>query len=216
MIQRGDRTREQLLDAAEQLFGERGIRNVSLREIRIAAGQGNTAAVQYHFGDRDGIVRAIYERHAPKLEAISLNYLSQLDAMPEVPLRARVEVLARPLADYITQGTSERAWAKMLAELLADPRISMDMIASGSPEDTVKIGRSMFEELERTVPGDIVAERMWAVTQFAVQLCANRARITDDAETVRTTASDEVFAENLVDMAVGALTAPVSPSTRRS
>ena len=40
---------------------------VSLRQIRIAVEQRNDAAVQYHFGDREGILRALSERHLPRL-----------------------------------------------------------------------------------------------------------------------------------------------------
>ena len=72
----GDQTREHLLDVAERLYGDLGVGNVSLRQIRLAAKQGNTAAVQYHFGDRDGVVRAIAERHMPRLLAIQ-HYFSE-------------------------------------------------------------------------------------------------------------------------------------------
>lgn len=60
MTARGDQTRNHLLDVAEQLFGERGVNAVSLREIRIEAGARNTAAIQFHFGDREGLIRALF------------------------------------------------------------------------------------------------------------------------------------------------------------
>src|SRR5690348_10081248 len=56
MTERGDRTREHLLDVAERLYGERGVASVSMREIRVASGARNTAALQFHFGDRDGLI----------------------------------------------------------------------------------------------------------------------------------------------------------------
>ena len=54
-------TREKLIIAAEQLFAERGIQDVSLRQINNAAGQRNASATHYHFGSRDTLVRAIFE-----------------------------------------------------------------------------------------------------------------------------------------------------------
>ncbi|RYF40954.1 MAG: TetR family transcriptional regulator, partial [Comamonadaceae bacterium] len=45
---RGDATRQLLLTMAEQLFAERGIAAVPLRDIGVAAGQKNHAVVQYH------------------------------------------------------------------------------------------------------------------------------------------------------------------------
>ena len=54
-------TRESLLDAAESLFAEHGIQASSLRMITQRAGA-NLAAVHYHFGSKEGLVRAVFSR----------------------------------------------------------------------------------------------------------------------------------------------------------
>src|ERR1700722_10379672 len=56
---RGDATRQLILATAEQLFAERGIAAVPLRDIGVAAGQKNNVAVQYHFGDRESLLQEI-------------------------------------------------------------------------------------------------------------------------------------------------------------
>ena len=48
-----------LIETAERLFAEKGIDNVSLREINRAAGQKNVAALHYHFGTRESLLEAI-------------------------------------------------------------------------------------------------------------------------------------------------------------
>jgi len=53
-------TRLRLILAAEQLFGELGIDAAPLRMVCDAAGQRNKNAVQYHFGDRMGLLQAIF------------------------------------------------------------------------------------------------------------------------------------------------------------
>ena len=58
---RGVATREALVETAERLFAEQGIETVSLRDVSKAAGQRNHSAAQYHFGDRAGLVAAVYE-----------------------------------------------------------------------------------------------------------------------------------------------------------
>ena len=65
---RGDVARGALLDAAERLFAERGIEAVSLRDVCTAAGQRNHSAAQYHFGDRRGVVAAVFERRMGVVE----------------------------------------------------------------------------------------------------------------------------------------------------
>ncbi|SFK89635.1 transcriptional regulator, TetR family [Streptosporangium canum] len=57
-------TRERLIAAAEELFSTRGIGAVSLNEIVRAAGARNATALQYHFGDRAGLLRAVLDKHA--------------------------------------------------------------------------------------------------------------------------------------------------------
>jgi AcrR family transcriptional regulator len=207
---RGDQTREHLLDVAEGLFGDRGLDNVSLRQIRIAAGQGNSAAVQYHFGDRDGIVGAIAERHRPKVLAIQARLAEAVDDGTGSRLDRLVEALVRPMADYVAVGPSERAWVKIVADLLSDPQLSLGTMEEQGDELSVTIGRRLHAELSATMPAELAGERIWAVSQFAIHVCANRARALDDPKSARELSPDAAFVRNLVDMATGALTARVT------
>ncbi|WP_418316544.1 TetR/AcrR family transcriptional regulator [Piscinibacter sakaiensis] len=56
-------TPERILQAAERLFSERGIGDVSLREITTAAGV-NSAAAHYHFGSKDAVLEELFTRRA--------------------------------------------------------------------------------------------------------------------------------------------------------
>ena len=51
-------TREKIISAAEQLFAEIGFDAVSLRQIAAVAGQRNTNVVRYHFGNKEGLLKA--------------------------------------------------------------------------------------------------------------------------------------------------------------
>lgn len=57
-----------LLDAAERLFAEAGIAQVSDRRVAEAAGNTNHSAVRYYFGGREGLLRALIARHAAAVE----------------------------------------------------------------------------------------------------------------------------------------------------
>jgi len=54
-------TAVRILDTAEQLFAERGFAETSLRTITGRAGV-NLAAVNYHFGSKDALIQAVFER----------------------------------------------------------------------------------------------------------------------------------------------------------
>src|SRR5262245_47968192 len=56
------------MNAAQALFAQRSFTQVSVREITDAAGVG-IAAINYHFGSKDGLLRALFQRAAPMLIA---------------------------------------------------------------------------------------------------------------------------------------------------
>lgn len=58
-----------ILRAAERLYAERGFDGASLREIAIAANQGNNNAVQYHFGSREALIDTIFHQRVAEMEA---------------------------------------------------------------------------------------------------------------------------------------------------
>jgi len=91
-------TRDRLLDEAEHLFGERGIAEVSLREITSAA-DANIASVNYHFGSKDGLVRELFARRMGPLNDERLRLFDDMereagDQPP--PLEAILRAFAGP------------------------------------------------------------------------------------------------------------------------
>ncbi|MBF5056571.1 TetR family transcriptional regulator [Alcanivorax sp. 521-1] len=55
-------TVERILDAAEVLFAQKGFAETSLRAITGKAGV-NLAAVNYHFGSKEALIQAVFERY---------------------------------------------------------------------------------------------------------------------------------------------------------
>src|SRR3954453_12180766 len=87
-------TRELILTAAERLFAERGVYAVSNRQVSEAAGQGNNAAVGYHFGTKADLVRAITRKHAERIERARARMLAATGDSAD--LREWVACLVRP------------------------------------------------------------------------------------------------------------------------
>jgi AcrR family transcriptional regulator len=71
--------RQHILETAERLFAERGVESVSLNEINRAAGQKNTSALHYHFGNRQGLLYAIMDQHVDELRPKLLARLRKLE-----------------------------------------------------------------------------------------------------------------------------------------
>lgn len=75
-------TVERILDAAEQLFAERGFAETSLRLITSKAGV-NLAAVNYHFGSKKALIQAVFSRFLGPFCASLERELERRRAKPE-------------------------------------------------------------------------------------------------------------------------------------
>jgi len=210
MTARGEQTRERLLDVAEQLLSTRGLEGVSLREIRIAAGQRNTSALQFHFGDREGLLRALSKRHGPRLQGMLVaNYEQMIADGRESDGRSLIAVFVRPTIDYVFEGPSERAWIRILAELAARPEMAVHDFAHNASPEAIDCGTRLLDALERTMPRRLAFDRIFMVTNAVLHVCADRSRVEDSLSPGRRHMSPTDFTENVVDMAHSALFAPV-------
>src|ERR1700738_1895421 len=90
----GERTRARLMDAALDLFAERGEDGVTLRELTDAA-DANVAAVSYHFGSLKSLYDAAIEHALERYLDAQEDAVSALD--PDSTLEALAAALARPL-----------------------------------------------------------------------------------------------------------------------
>lgn len=80
---------EQILDAARELFAERGFEGTSTRQIALAA-KCNSAMIAYHFGNKDGLYLALFKRFTESVQESFIEVLSAAElkrAWPEL-LRA--------------------------------------------------------------------------------------------------------------------------------
>lgn len=103
MARSGDEARTALLDAAERLFAVQGVETASLRDICIEAGQRNNSAVQYHFGDREGLVAAVFTRRMDAINELRRTMIHDLDADHRGDdIVGLVDALMFPLVEYVT------------------------------------------------------------------------------------------------------------------
>jgi AcrR family transcriptional regulator len=72
-------TRLRILDAAELLFTEQGFDATTLRQITGAAAV-NLAAVNYHFGSKEALIREVFRRRLTWLNQQRLQELERLEA----------------------------------------------------------------------------------------------------------------------------------------
>jgi AcrR family transcriptional regulator len=103
----GDQTKEKILDAAEELFGEKTFDTVSLRDITNHAGV-TLALASYHFGTKDNLFVAVVARRADMLNRMRIERLAELDEQGVTDIGPYIDAFVRPL---LTQAlTGEAGW----------------------------------------------------------------------------------------------------------
>jgi AcrR family transcriptional regulator len=215
---RGEATKARILEAAERLFAERGVDGVSLREINTAAQQRNNVALQYHFGNRDGLIEAIAAKHLQR----DLARQDELYALAEREgrigdFRSMVEVLWRPMAESIGLGPSERAWLRIAAELSSRPQIARGDISDAAGTTAWKAGTAVLDHLVAIgLPVEFARQRVWAASEMVMPVIASRARLEDTPHARRPAVPLALFIEDLIDTTCAALAAPMSEQTKHA
>ncbi len=105
---RGEDTRRRILETALDLFAAHGYEGASTRQIAEGAGV-NLPAIQYYFGNKEGLYRAIIEDIVADTERHMSGVLPRVRAAlddPGTPAAELTELLCQTLDAFITVVTS--------------------------------------------------------------------------------------------------------------
>lgn len=116
---RSAQTRRRFIKAAQKLYAERSIDSVSLNEITVAAGQKNRNALQYHFGNKEGLIQAILDNHADRVAELRQDYAAKDDLSAVPPNEAAARLLVNPVGEYIKDNPEGVHYVKILSQLAA-------------------------------------------------------------------------------------------------
>lgn len=194
-----------LIRAAERLFAERGSDQVSLREVTTEAGATNASAVQYHFGGRRGLIRAVLAKHDIDVERRRHELLDAYEAGDRTDIRVLAHALVQPLADELGNDDGGLGYLQLLSDLFNRPDPPYEPGAVEDPSYSVNRWRALVVPL--LTPEAIRLHRRFDALRFTVSELARRGR---------TGRKDHrLFTSQLVDLVTGLLLTPVSDETRR-
>jgi AcrR family transcriptional regulator len=208
-------TKALLVEAGERLFGERGFDGATLREITIAAGQSNSNVVQYHFGDKAGLIGAILADRVARIEHVRSMQLAVLDDRRQPDPKQVLKVLWIPLMS-IKDGNGGHPFCRFMLQYMLHPRLTRHPLASVymfpfGPDQgevdmpSIKEAAQLLFSAYAGLPKDLVLKRLSAlVTMFLATVVEY-----DNAQRLQEgRAVDPYDIDPILDMAVAALGAP--------
>lgn len=122
--------RERILDAALDLFGERGLTGTTVRDIAARA-KVNVAAISYHFGGKDELYRAVAGMVIGSIESrVRDRVASLLDKPPRDPEGAlgALEDFASAIVDVIVGPQEMRRVARFIIREQMQPTFAFEIL----------------------------------------------------------------------------------------
>jgi len=116
------KTQIQIILAAEKLFARTGIDSVSLREIAVKAHQRNNFAIQYHFGSRENLVRAVFSHRMQQMEEQRGRMLAEADRIGKLhDIRTLLDMVYLPQLGLL-DADGNHSYANFLCQYLLRQR----------------------------------------------------------------------------------------------
>jgi AcrR family transcriptional regulator len=154
-------TKEQILDAAERLLSAYGFAGTSLRSVTKEAGV-NLAAVHYHFGTKEDLLRAVLSRIVIPVNRERLEMLERVEAAAggEPPtLEGILEAFIAPDLRLIRDlGERGVIITRFLGRSYTEPA---EMVQALIREQYEELGQRFMEVTARALPDVPQAELYW-------------------------------------------------------
>ncbi|HEX5413367.1 MAG TPA: CerR family C-terminal domain-containing protein [Terriglobia bacterium] len=143
-------TRERLLEAAAELFVERGYNHVTVRDICQAAGA-NLAAVNYYFRDKLGLYQEVLMKVIESMkQGSSLAHAGKPGASAEERFSHYVRTF---MGHVLNNGRACRA-GKLMAREMADPSPAFDLLIEKAIRPNSARVAALVSELTGLPPAD--------------------------------------------------------------
>ncbi|WP_020108046.1 helix-turn-helix domain-containing protein [Nocardia sp. 348MFTsu5.1] len=194
--------RSRLLTTARKLFAERGLDAVSLREIIREAGVKHATAIQYHFGDREGLIAAILATHEARVDTRREAMLDQYEATGIPDRRTIAAIMVRPLAREL-EDQDGRHFLRINAQVVQRPPPGGIFVDTGT-----SMWRWRRQAAEFLPPGAAELHTRYTALTFTTVELARRAGQPQHFD-------DQLFVSRITDVVSAIVEAPLSPETER-
>ncbi|MEJ6570948.1 MAG: TetR/AcrR family transcriptional regulator [Akkermansiaceae bacterium] len=140
-------TREQILEAAWNLFAERGFEDVSVRDVTNSAGV-NLASVSYHFGGKEGLIQETVKRCMNPINEYRIKLLEQEIAkhggLGSVPIHDLMTAFMRPVVMPEECGVRAGLMLRLVARYLIESDYTIPSVSRNLYTEVFQIYAKAF------------------------------------------------------------------------
>ncbi|HUR44900.1 MAG TPA: CerR family C-terminal domain-containing protein [Candidatus Saccharimonadales bacterium] len=150
-------TRSRILDVAEELFSEQGFDRISIRDITKKA-RVNLAAINYHFGSKQDLISAIFERRVVPVNEARIAALDAVERSKGSPrLESILEAFIRPTIQCSADAPKgQKAFSKLFGRCLSEPSPEIEALLKRQFEPLVeRLDAALMKALPRLSRSDI-------------------------------------------------------------
>ncbi|NTE68209.1 TetR/AcrR family transcriptional regulator [Agrobacterium tumefaciens] len=215
-LRKGDKTRLQLKKAALRLFAQRGIENVSIRDIQAAAGQKNNGSISYYFSSRDALIREIVADVAAILDE---DNNKRLDALEARGGPSSVREVAEILLPVVTRKGADKREGQYQLQFFTSVLITRRDLLFEATAGADRATRRCFQHIKRlapAMPGEVLRQRLQLMLLFGLSAGASMEAGKEDHVNWASLWTQRSAEHNLADMMAGMIVAPVSPETQEA
>ena len=156
-------TKERILEAAEELFIQRGFAATSVRAVTSAAGV-NLGAVNYHFGTKEGLFEAVVHWRVAPVNRETQKRLEELEARVGAETPSVEEILEAYVAPVLTTWQDQPDVPRRIGRLYGEPQSLVHPLLEREFGD---LSRRFLATLIRAVPFVDPEELSWRF-QFTI------------------------------------------------
>ena len=207
-----EETKNQIKAAAQMLFARHGVDAVTVQQIVAAAGQRNNAALHYHFGSKEELIRQLVVDGAAVLEERRRGMLQEIEARGgPASIREILNVLVMPVIELASDERS-RGYIRFTSFLQTSDRRTLRS-ALNNRWNTGYV--ACFEHLKGMLrlPPTLIKQRLILFSIYAnAILSAREAAMESRSRSDRLW--DQSFAvDNMLDTMEAMITSPPSAPT---
>ena len=210
-------TKTKILDAAEQLFAQKGFDAVSLRNI-VEAAKVNLAAVHYHFGSKQALLHAVVARRLRPVNEERLAMLAEVRTKAgkrKLKLEAVLESLFVPVFRAQASHKSGDSFTRLIGRVVFDRNRELQKFMFGElAQVIIQFGRALDEALPELDKTEMDWRSHFMAGAMAHTLC-NSDLLASFTGTAARTAGYETTVQRLVDFTAAGFRAKVSSPSKK-